>query len=83
LKSLHKELQDEKLTVVDQSYIIKKFNEKIGNKKPLLACASCGERNYANIYKEVRVVEDLQILRLSKIQMKNGIIYSSIKFSLV
>jgi hypothetical protein len=49
----------------DQSNIIKKFNQKLGNKRPLIACASCGERNYNNICKEVCIHKELEIFKLS------------------
>jgi hypothetical protein len=68
--SLQKELKGEKLTINDQSNIIRKFNQKIGNKKPLIACASCGERNYNNIWKEVCIHKELEILKLSASQIE-------------
>lgn len=70
LNSILKELEEEILTLLDQSNIIKKCNERIGNTRPLLTCASCGERTYTNIYKEFCVTKDLQILKLTKKQIE-------------
>jgi hypothetical protein len=70
MNSLQNELKAEKLTINDQSNITKKFNQKLGNGKPLIACASCGERNYNNICKEVRIHEELEILKLSANQIE-------------
>jgi tRNA pseudouridine-54 N-methylase len=46
------------------------INKKLRNKRPLKACASCRERNNNNVCEEVRIHEELIILKLSGSQIE-------------
>ena len=49
--------------------IVSKFIEKIGNKRKLITCGSCGERTHNLLYKEVSVESELMILKLNEKQI--------------
>lgn len=65
------EILKEKLEFDDNKALIKRFLNKLCNKKKLITCASCGERTYNSWYKEVSVEKELSLLKLNSHQIND------------